>query len=263
MGFLSERAAFAEACARPASSSSGCPPACFAVLATKWKLGRWRPPQTFPCWPVCGLLTSPRLSPSGRRWRPAPRSSSRGSRRRGRASGSSDPATTLKSPTTSWAEAGRGSADGAVYLSGMPSWYAHVEVQIAADAAGGVVHFGERDCSLQRRRQKLDRGGACARSCGGVRRYIRQAADPARCGGGYRNIGTFEFLVAGGRFARRGPFAFIEANPRLKSSMRSPRSSSGLDLVALQLQLGSRRHPRRIGLSESLGAPPGYRSRPG
>ena len=149
-----------------------------------------------------------------------------------------------------------------MYLERYAQSVRHVEVQIAADAAGGVVHFGERDCSLQRRRQKLIEVAPAPRLDVGVRDHIRQAAIQLAAACGYRNIGTFEFLVAGDDSLGEVPFVFLEANPRLQVEHAVTEELFGVDLVALQLQLAEGATLAELGV-ESIGAPAGFmRSRP-
>jgi acetyl/propionyl-CoA carboxylase alpha subunit/acetyl-CoA carboxylase carboxyltransferase component len=137
----------------------------------------------------------------------------------------------------SHSEAGRGSADAAVYLEQYAGAVRHIEVQIAADADGSVVHLGERDCSLQRRRQKLVEVAPAPRLDPSVREEILQAAVRLARVCGYRNIGTFEFLLATDGSLGEMHFAFIEANPRLQVEHAVTEELFGVDLVALQLQL--------------------------
>ncbi len=146
-------------------------------------------------------------------------------------------------------EAGRGSADAAVYLERYAGAVRHIEVQIAADAGGSVAHFGERDCSLQRRRQKLIEVAPAPRLDPSVRHEIVQAAVRLAHMCGYRNIGTFEFLLATDGSLGDMHFAFIEANPRLQVEHAVTEELFGVDLVALQLQLAEGRTLAELGMA--------------
>ncbi len=109
----------------------------------------------------------------------------------------------------------------------------HVEVQIAGDGAGHVVHLFERDCTLQRRHQKVIEE---APAWGLPRDLLdRIASDAVRLGESlnYRGLGTVEFLVAGGEYF------FLEVNPRIQVEHPVTEAITGLDLVALHLHIAS------------------------
>ena len=92
----------------------------------------------------------------------------------------------------------------------------HIEVQIAGDGKGQVIHLFERECSLQRRHQKLIEEAPAA-TCRGVR--DRMVADAVRLGErlSYRGVGTVEFILSADRYY------FLEVNPRLQVEHPSPR----------------------------------------
>ena len=107
----------------------------------------------------------------------------------------------------------------------------HVEVQIAGDGAGHVVHLFERDCTLQRRHQKVIEE---APAWGLPRALLDQiASDAVKLGESlnYRGLGTVEFLVAG------DDYFFLEVNPRIQVEHPVTEAITGLDLVALQLRI--------------------------
>ena len=108
----------------------------------------------------------------------------------------------------------------------------HVEVQVAGDGAGGVVDFGERECSLQRRRQKVVEIAPAPNLDPALRDRIVGAAASLAREARFANLGTFEFLVdeAGGAY-------FIEANPRIQVEHTVTEELAGVDLVRLQLEL--------------------------
>ena len=107
----------------------------------------------------------------------------------------------------------------------------HVEIQVAADGAGGVCHFGERDCTIQRRHQKLIEVAPAPALADQLRRAMAEAALRLARAAGYRSLGTFEFLLADERFY------FIEANARLQVEHTVTEEVTGVDLVQLQLRL--------------------------
>ncbi len=123
--------------------------------------------------------------------------------------------------------------DDAVYLEKYLDRPRHIELQVLADAHGNVVHFGERDCSLQRRHQKvLEEAGSPALSAaardglgGIVTAGLRQL--------GYRNAGTLEFLY------QDGQFAFIEMNTRLQVEHPVTEMLCDVDLVREQVRIAA------------------------
>ena len=124
--------------------------------------------------------------------------------------------------------------DGSIYLEKYLSATHHVEVQIAVDSEGTALHFGERDCSLQRRHQKLVEESPSTALTPRVREDFLARAAKAIGAAGYRNVGTLEFLVG-----PDGKPYFIEINCRIQVEHPVTEVVTGVDLVALQITLAS------------------------
>jgi acetyl/propionyl-CoA carboxylase alpha subunit/acetyl-CoA carboxylase carboxyltransferase component len=135
-------------------------------------------------------------------------------------------------------EAASSFGNGALYVERVIPHARHIEVQIAGDGSGAVAHLFERECSLQRRNQKLVEIAPAPNLSAARRERLFAAATSLASAVAYRNLGTFEFLVDAAEHDD-GPFAFIEANPRLQVEHTVTEQVTGIDLVRLQLQLAS------------------------
>ena len=129
------------------------------------------------------------------------------------------------------AEAQAAFGDGSVYIEKFVERPRHVEVQILADREGNVVHLGERDCSIQRRHQKLIEESPSAALTPKLRTKIGEAAVRMAKAAGYSTAGTVEFLVDA-----HGNFYFIEVNARIQVEHTVTEMVSGVDLIQEQIR---------------------------
>ncbi len=123
--------------------------------------------------------------------------------------------------------------DGSLYVEKFLTNPRHIEIQVAGDFEGHVVHLGERDCSVQRRHQKIVEEAPSPALNAGQRLAIGELVVDAMVGLGYRNLGTVEFLY------EDGVFHFIEMNTRLQVEHPVTEMVTGIDLVREQICLSS------------------------
>ncbi|MDX3380611.1 acetyl-CoA carboxylase biotin carboxylase subunit [Streptomyces niveiscabiei] len=234
-GFLSEDADFAEACRSAGVVLIGPPPEVMAELGSKVSARRLMSRSGLPLLPgatepldlaaardLAGRIGYPLLIKAA---------AGGGGRGMGVAWDAGDLAEVFR---TTQATAATLFGDARVYAERYLRRARHVEVQILADRHGNVVHLGERDCSMQRRHQKLiEESPAPALPADFVAR-IREAAVTGARAAGYEGAGTFEFLVEGTE-----DFYFMEVNCRIQVEHPVTEMVTGIDLVAEQIRIAA------------------------
>ncbi|MFI9081257.1 acetyl/propionyl/methylcrotonyl-CoA carboxylase subunit alpha [Streptomyces sioyaensis] len=228
-GFLSENAAFATAVAEAGLTWIGPPPAAIEAMASKTRAKELMAAASVP-------LLAP-VDPGSATAADLPllvKAASGGGGRGMRLI--TELASLEEELTAAKAEAAAAFGDGEVFVEPYVVGGRHVEVQILADAHGTVWTLGTRDCSLQRRHQKVIEEAPAPALPQALRDTLHRAADRAARAIGYRGAGTVEFLVSAD-----GRAYFLEMNTRLQVEHPVTEAVHGLDLVALQLRVAEGR----------------------
>jgi acetyl-CoA carboxylase, biotin carboxylase subunit len=150
--------------------------------------------------------------------------------------------------STAAAEADAAFGDPGLYLEKAIVPARHVEIQVLVDAEGNVLTLGERECSIQRRHQKLIEESPSPALTPETREEMEAAAERACRAIGYRSAGTFEFLLGPGK-----SFYFIELNARLQVEHPVTELRTGIDLVREQLRIAAGEPLGRTGRAERRG----------
>jgi acetyl-CoA carboxylase biotin carboxylase subunit len=235
-GFLSENATFAEACAAAGLTFVGPPASAIRAMGSKTAARKIARDLGVPMVPgTLDALTSDEAARATARTigypvmlKAALGGGGKGMRLVRR---EEDLAEALRSAR---AEAGAAFGDAAVYLERAVAEPRHIEIQVLADAGGRVIHLGERECSIQRRHQKLVEECPSSFVDAALRERMGEAACRVATAAGYVNAGTVEFLVDAER-----NFYFLEMNTRLQVEHPVTEMVTGIDLVAEQLRIAA------------------------
>ncbi|MGH1563587.1 carboxyl transferase domain-containing protein [Mumia sp. DW29H23] len=151
-------------------------------------------------------------------------------------------------------EALRGFGDDTVYAEALLPRARHLEVQVLGDGTGAVIHLGERDCSLQRRHQKIVEYAPSPALDESTRKSLHEHAVRIAEAVGYRGLATVEFLVDADE---PGRFVFLEVNPRVQVEHTVTEQVTGVDLVAAQLRVAAGATLAELGLDRDVAPAPG------
>jgi len=235
-GFLAENARFAEACVAAGLTFVGPPPAAIRAMGDKTSARKIAREMKVPMVP--GTLEALRSDDEARTSAakigyPVMLKATMGGGGKGMrlVRAESELANALRAAR---AEAGAAFGDTAVYLERAVVEPRHVEIQVLGDAHGAMVHLGERECSIQRRHQKLIEESPSPCVDAELRARMGEAACRVAKAAGYVNAGTVEFLVDADR-----NFYFLEMNTRLQVEHPVTEMVTGIDLVREQLRIAA------------------------
>jgi acetyl-CoA carboxylase, biotin carboxylase subunit len=234
-GFLSENAAFARACGDAGIKFIGPPPSAMEAMGSKTRARQAVQAAGMPLVPGTsrGLSLPEALEMAEKIGYPVMLKAAAGGGGKGMRAVSNAP----EMPSafaTAQSEAQRSFNSGEVYLEKLIQNPRHIEVQVLGDEHGNLVYLGERECSVQRRHQKVIEEAPSAVVDQDLRDRMGKVAVQAAKSAGYTNAGTIEFLVDSDR-----NFYFLEMNTRLQVEHPVTEMITGLDLVHLQLRIAS------------------------
>jgi acetyl-CoA carboxylase, biotin carboxylase subunit len=232
-GFLSENARFARACAEAGIKFIGPPPSAMELMGSKTRARSAMQAAGVPMVPgsARGLTLAEAEEMAASVGFPVMIKAAAGGGGKGMRLVKS-PAELKSGFETAQSEALRAFGDGEIYVEKFIENPRHIEIQVLGDEHGNVIYLGERECSVQRRHQKVIEEAPSAVIDEDMRQRMGAVAVQAAKSAGYTNAGTIEFLVD----AKRN-FYFLEMNTRLQVEHPVTELVTGLDLVHLQLRI--------------------------
>ena len=261
-GFLAENADFAELCAEVGVVFVGPSPEALRLMGNKLEARNLATATQVPVLPATGVLDSPDeafqfLNSQAGRPGIMIKAVAGGGGRGMRAV--RDPNEISSAMERGGAEALAAFGSGDLYAELLVEHALHIEVQIVADKLGNTSHLGERDCSVQRRNQKVIEVAPSPQLPAGLRERIFSDAITLAQAAHYDNLGTFEFLVDGSNLNGDSSYYFIEANPRLQVEHTVTEEVTSVDLVRTQLELAQGRSLSELNLTlDDAPKPRGY-----
>ena len=234
-GFLAENAYFAEACAKHGIAFIGPTAAAMRALGDKAAARETMRKAGVPVTPGSGLLESEdqALEIARKLKYPVIVKASAGGGGRGMRIAHNE-ASLLQGFHAAKAEAEKAFGNGDLYMEKFIVNPRHIEVQILADNFGNVIHLGERDCSVQRRNQKLLEESPSPALTVKMREKLGSAAVKAAKAAGYSSAGTIEFLYTG-----NGEFYFMEMNTRIQVEHPVTEMITGVDLIKEMIRIAA------------------------
>lgn len=233
-GFLSERAEFPEACQRAGIAFIGPPAAAMRALGSKLEARALVSSHGVPVTPGSGELEDPEEAVRAAREIGLPVIVKPSGGGGGIGMQVVERPDQLAAAIESCRSASRAAfGDPTVYIEKYVSEPRHIEIQVIADQHGNAVHLGERECSIQRRHQKILEETPSPVVTPDLRRRMGEAAVMAARAAGYQNAGTVEFIFS------RGDFYFLEVNARLQVEHPITEGVTGIDLVKEQIRVAA------------------------
>jgi pyruvate carboxylase subunit A len=233
-GFLSERPELPEACAAAGIAFVGPPPAAMRALGSKLEARALAKAHGVPVTPGSGALEDPDEAARVAREIGFPVIVKPSGGGGGIGMKVVERETDLLPAIESCRNAARASfGDPTVYVERYVREPRHIEIQVIADQHGSVVHLGERECSIQRRHQKILEETPSPAVTPEIRARMGEAAVSAARAAGYVNAGTVEFIFS------RGEFYFLEVNARLQVEHPITEEVTGIDLVKEQIRVAA------------------------
>ncbi len=249
-GFLSENAEFARACANADLVFIGPDPAALDLFGDKTAARALAARCDVPAPRGTGIATLDAaqafLASLGANAAVMVKAVSGGGGRGMRAADS--PATLAEAWTRCASEAQAAFGAAALYVEELVVAARHIEIQVIGDGTGAVTHLGERDCTLQRRHQKIVELAPSPGLPAATRDAMAAAALRMAAHARYRGLATFEFLLD----TATGRFLFIEANPRLQVEHTVTEATTGVDLVQTQLRIAAGATLADLGLAAPI-----------
>ena len=232
-GFLSEKAAFPDACEAAGIKFIGPPGSAMRALGSKLAARKLAMDKGVPVTPGSGAVDPATAADAARRIGfPVMIKPSGGGGGIGMKVVESEDQ--LKAAIESSAQAARSAfGDGTVYIERYVRKPRHIEIQVVCDSHGNAVHLGERECSIQRRHQKIMEETPSPAVTAKIRAAMGDAAIRAAKAAGYVNAGTVEFIFSD------GDFYFLEVNARLQVEHPITEAVTGIDLVKEQIRVAA------------------------
>src|SRR5713226_7220207 len=233
-GFLSEKAAFPDACDAAGIKFIGPPGSAMRALGSKLAARKLASENGVPITPGSGAISDPAAAVAAARSIGLPVMVKPSGGGGGIGMKVVESADQLVAVIESSAQAARSAfGDGTVYLERYMRKPRHVEIQVILDSHGNAVHLGERECSIQRRHQKIMEETPSPAVTPEIRSAMGEAAIKAARAAGYVNAGTVEFIFSDGEFY------FLEVNARRQVEHPITEAVTGIDIVKEQIRIAA------------------------